>query len=131
MMTTDKQTPTWRQQFTDEYCNAFLKKVIARDAAYLALYTFAGEIIPVPDSGLTIGRDADADVRTDDDYISNRHARLYRDGQQLMIEDLGSTNGTWLNENRVWDKAPLSLDDVIRVGRTRFAVTWVTSEEQG
>jgi pSer/pThr/pTyr-binding forkhead associated (FHA) protein len=48
-----------------------------------------------------------------------------------MIEDLGSTNGTWLNENRAWLKSPLSLDDVIRVGRTRFAVTWVTSEEQG
>ena len=50
---------------------------------------------------IKIGRSADCQLILDDDYVSTRHARIYRSGDGYLVEDLGSTNGTYLNNERL------------------------------
>lgn len=64
---------------------------------------------------LIIGRSATADVVLDDRFLSREHARLFRDGERLMVEDLGSYNGTFLNDTRLTAPAELRPGDVIRL----------------
>lgn len=70
--------------------------------------------------GLSIGRGGDADVRIDDQYASNLHCRLYSRGSSYYVEDLGSTNGTYLNGGRLRGEATLSDLDEIRIGDTEL-----------
>jgi FHA domain len=66
--------------------------------------------------GLVIGRALACDVTIDDSYASGRHARLYdRDGH-VYIEDMNSTNGTYVNGARVQTQQELRVGDVIRIG---------------
>jgi len=78
------------------------------------------------DADLLIGRSApDADGRLGDDpELSRRHARVWRGvDSQLMIEDLGAANGTFVNDLRIAAPRILDLGDVIKVGRTVLRVT--------
>ncbi len=74
-----------------------------------------GERIAV-DVAIVIGRGADCDVSLADTYLSTRHARVANDGGDLTIEDLGSTNGTYVNEELLRGRARLERGDVIQVG---------------
>lgn len=67
-----------------------------------------------------IGNKPPADVVIEGDpYVSTRHARTWRDTEgRVWIEDLGSTNGTFVNERRVWQATGIGPGDVVRVGRT-------------
>ena len=66
--------------------------------------------------GLMIGRALACDITIDDSYASGRHARLYdRDGH-VYIEDLNSTNGTYVNGARLHAQQELRAGDVIRIG---------------
>jgi DNA-binding winged helix-turn-helix (wHTH) protein len=79
------------------------------------------------DSGESIvGRDPAAHVRLDSASVSRRHARLVVEADGLWLEDLGSKNGTWRNEERVTAKAELSNGDEVRFGslRTRVRRAW-------
>jgi anti-anti-sigma factor len=81
-----------------------------------------GRVFPVPPTGLLIGRRADAGVPLDDPEVSRRHAEvLDRDGR-LVLVDLGSSNGTLLNGQRVQGEAPLADGDVLQIGRARLTV---------
>jgi hypothetical protein len=71
------------------------------------------------DGELTFGREG-TDVILDDSEVSRRHAVVRRSGDELEIEDLGSLNGTYLNERKV-EKAALSGGDVVRIGTSTFA----------
>ncbi|MGH9301712.1 MAG: FHA domain-containing protein [Acidimicrobiales bacterium] len=53
-----------------------------------------------------------------DNFVSNRHARIYRNGADYWVEDLGSTNGTYLNAQRLEAAQKLSAGDRVQVGRT-------------
>jgi pSer/pThr/pTyr-binding forkhead associated (FHA) protein len=67
---------------------------------------------------VTIGRGNDSTLVITDDYASTRHARLFpRDGQWL-VEDLGSTNGTYLDRVRVSGPTPVPTGVPIRIGKT-------------
>jgi pSer/pThr/pTyr-binding forkhead associated (FHA) protein len=67
---------------------------------------------------LTVGRAAGCQVTLDDTYVSQLHARVFaRDGQYL-VEDLGSTNGTYLNRNRVTGAIVMKRGDRLQVGNT-------------
>jgi pSer/pThr/pTyr-binding forkhead associated (FHA) protein len=75
------------------------------------------------DDELTIGRSPGCGVPTPDDiYASTLHARLYRQNEQLWIEDLGSTNGTYVNSEKILSAQRLGKGDVLQVGSTVFEV---------
>lgn len=74
------------------------------------------------DGGLTIGRSGDCDLTLQDTYLSSRHARLANDDGDLSIEDLGSTNGTYVNQELVKGRVRLERGDVVQVGGVLFEV---------
>lgn len=65
--------------------------------------------------GATLGR-GDVEIRLEDPFASTRHARIERQGSVLVVEDLGSTNGTYLNEEPLTGPQPLHHGDRIRIG---------------
>lgn len=71
---------------------------------------------------LTLGRAAGCGVRVDDAYTSSIHARLYRQNGTLWVEDLESTNGTWVNAQRIYSPTRLGKGDLLQVGGTVFEV---------
>jgi hypothetical protein len=78
----------------------------------------AGTRITLGDIPITIGRAEDSTLVITDDFASARHARLVpRDGQ-WFVEDLGSTNGTYLDRGKVSGPTPVPLGVPIRIGRT-------------
>jgi pSer/pThr/pTyr-binding forkhead associated (FHA) protein len=78
----------------------------------------SGENVSLDDAPLLIGRGSDAAIRLDDDYVSTRHARIAASGDQWFIEDLGSTNGTYLGSQRLTQPATLQLGSQVRIGKT-------------
>ena len=77
-----------------------------------------GTTVPLGGGPITIGRADDSTLVLTDDYVSTRHARLVPRGEQWVLEDLGSTNGTYLGRQRVTDPVPVPLGAQIRVGKT-------------
>jgi hypothetical protein len=71
--------------------------------------------------GLLIGRGKAASLRLNDPLASGRHARIAPAGEQIMLEDLGSTNGTFLNDVQLSAPAPLSDGDRVRFGDSEFS----------
>ena len=78
----------------------------------------AGEVISLENAPLLIGRGTDAAIRLDDDYVSTRHARIARSGDQWFVEDLGSTNGTYVGSRRITQATAISLGTKVRIGKT-------------
>jgi hypothetical protein len=76
-----------------------------------------GRVFPVADE-LTVGRAAGCGITLDDTYASQLHARVFRRDGQLLVEDLGSTNGTFLNRTKVTGPAVMSRGDRLQVGNT-------------
>ena len=72
---------------------------------------------------LTIGRAAGCQVPLDDSYASQLHARLFRRNGDLLVEDLGSTNGTFLNRKKVSSAVPMRKGDRLQVGKTVLELT--------
>lgn len=70
------------------------------------------------DAPLLIGRGTDAAIRLDDDYVSTRHARVAHSGSDWFVEDLGSTNGTYVGSSRITQATSIGLGVQIRVGKT-------------
>ncbi len=77
------------------------------------IYDLGGDIV--------LGRGDTAEIRLDDPFASSRHARVYEQGKILVIEDLGSTNGTYLNEELLDGPRPLHPGDRVRIGDSEFA----------
>lgn len=69
---------------------------------------------------LTIGRSAESGLVIRDDYTSTHHARLLLWGEEWAIQDLDSTNGTFLDESRVTVPTPVPLNTKVRIGTTSF-----------
>lgn len=74
------------------------------------------------EDAIKIGRSSDCQLILDDDFVSTRHARIYRDGARYLVEDLGSTNGTYMNDERITVPTPFTLSDTLRIGRTLMNV---------
>jgi hypothetical protein len=72
----------------------------------------------VLEGGLSIGRAEANDLSVNDDFMSHMHARILRRGPFFYVEDLGSTNGTFINEQRITETAQLRVRDEIRLGET-------------
>ena len=76
-----------------------------------------GRVIAL-EGGITIGRSDGADLSIGDAFVSHMHARILRRGSYHYVEDLGSTNGTFLNDLRVEHDAQLKVHDSLRIGQT-------------
>ena len=81
--------------------------------------TLTGTTVALQGQTISLGRAHDSTIVLDDDYASSRHARIYpdRDGQWI-VEDLGSTNGTYLDRTRLTTPTPIPLGAAIRIGKT-------------
>jgi len=76
------------------------------------IYDLDGEIV--------MGRGERAEIRLEDPFASSQHARIFERGGTIAIEDLGSTNGTYLNEELLETPRPLHPDDRVRIGDSEF-----------
>jgi pSer/pThr/pTyr-binding forkhead associated (FHA) protein len=81
-----------------------------------------GRTYDVPDE-LTIGRAAGCQIPLEDSYASQLHARVFRRNGDLLVEDLGSTNGTFLNRKKVDSAVPIRKGDRLQVGKTVLELT--------
>lgn len=80
-----------------------------------------GAVIPV-DGQLTIGRKKDNILMLDDVYVSGYHARIYINHGNYVIEDLSSTNGTYVNERKIIKGVSIASGDIIKIGSTVLKV---------
>ena len=78
----------------------------------------AGITVPLANAPILIGRGNDAAIRLDDDYVSTRHARIAASGDQWFVEDLGSTNGTYIGSVRITQPTTIALGTQVRIGKT-------------
>ncbi|GIK39411.1 MAG: hypothetical protein BroJett011_32440 [Chloroflexota bacterium] len=88
-----------------------------------------GRAYAIPPTGLLVGRAGECDLTLDDVQVSRRHARLYWHGSHLLIEDLGSANGTLVNGGPVSGAQPLSEQDLVNIGNSVFLVQGLISRE--
>jgi hypothetical protein len=70
--------------------------------------------------GATLGRSNGADIRVDDPFASSAHARIFTRGDFMYVEDMGSTNGTYLNGRELRSAERLKMADVIRIGDSEY-----------
>jgi pSer/pThr/pTyr-binding forkhead associated (FHA) protein len=73
------------------------------------------------EGSIVLGRGDRAEIRLDDPFASSQHARIYEQGDIVVIEDLQSTNGTYLNEELLQSPRPLHPGDRVRIGESEFA----------
>jgi pSer/pThr/pTyr-binding forkhead associated (FHA) protein len=77
-----------------------------------------GTTLDLTSQPIVIGRARDATLVISDDYASGHHARIYPENGRWIVEDLNSTNGTYLGKQRLTRKTALSVGQPIRIGKT-------------
>jgi pSer/pThr/pTyr-binding forkhead associated (FHA) protein len=77
-----------------------------------------GASVNLAEQQITLGRSNDATLVLNDDYASSRHARIFPQDGQWIVEDLGSTNGTYLDRQKVTRPTPVPVGVPIRIGKT-------------
>jgi pSer/pThr/pTyr-binding forkhead associated (FHA) protein len=78
----------------------------------------SGVSIDLTDQQITLGRANDATLVLNDDYASTHHARIFPQDGQWIVEDLGSTNGTYLDRQKVIRPTPVPVGVPVRIGKT-------------
>jgi pSer/pThr/pTyr-binding forkhead associated (FHA) protein len=78
----------------------------------------AGTRITLDSRPILVGRADDSTLKLDDDYASTRHARISQQGEEWYVEDLGSTNGTYLGAAKVTGPTRVPLGAPVRIGKT-------------
>ncbi|MCA9582791.1 MAG: FHA domain-containing protein, partial [Myxococcales bacterium] len=90
------------------------------DACLVVIYgEDLGRRIPVGRDTITLGRSSKSDVQVDQESVSRNHCQITIEGDHVVLKDLGSTNGTYVND-RVIDSVHLRDGDQVKVGRTIF-----------
>ena len=78
----------------------------------------SGTTVRLGDQPVTLGRSQESTIVLDDDYVSGKHARFFpRDGQ-WYVEDVGSTNGTYIDRTKVTTATPVKIGMPVRIGKT-------------
>lgn len=80
----------------------------------------SGLELDLPQTGLTIGRSSGSGLQIKDDYTSNQHAKIVRWREQWVVQDLGSTNGTFVEGARISESTPVQVGSAVRIGTTTF-----------
>lgn len=78
----------------------------------------AGTSLPLRESGTLVGRSPESALVLEDDFASGRHARIYKGPDGWIVEDLGSTNGTFIGQQRLTAPTPVTAGTEIRFGTT-------------
>ena len=78
----------------------------------------SGTTVRLGDQPVTLGRSQESTIVLDDDYVSGRHARFYQRDGQWLVEDMGSTNGTYLDRTKVTAATPVKIGVPVRIGKT-------------
>ncbi len=78
----------------------------------------SGTTMALGSTSITVGRDPSCTLVLDDSYASTRHARIFPEGGSWYVEDLGSTNGTYLGSERLYGTAALPAGVPVRIGQT-------------
>lgn len=88
--------------------------------AHLAITagSLKGTTLPLGAAPILIGRASTCTIVIDDDYLSARHCRIFPENGQWLVEDLGSTNGTYLGNQKVEDPVPFTIGERVRIGAT-------------
>jgi FHA domain len=86
---------------------------------YVTAGSLAGTSVPLGTQQITLGRAHDSTIVLDDDFASSRHARIFPDPSgQWVVEDLNSTNGTYLDRNKISEPTLVPVGVPIRIGKT-------------
>lgn len=80
--------------------------------------SLAGSSLPLSQAGVLIGRNPDCTLVLEDDFASGRHARIFPRPEGWFLEDLGSTNGTFLGNSKLTRTEQVGVGSVLRIGRT-------------
>lgn len=80
----------------------------------------SGLELDLPETGLSIGRSSGSGLQIKDDYTSSAHAKVVRWRDQWMVQDLGSTNGTYVDGRRITEATPVRVGSSVRIGTTTF-----------
>lgn len=78
-----------------------------------------GSVIPIT-SGITIGRKQDNTLILSDEFVSGNHAKVFINDEECYLEDLNSTNGTYVNSERIKGKVLLEAEDEVKIGTVLF-----------
>ncbi len=81
-----------------------------------------GTIIPIRKSPFVMGRDDDCHLRTANSFVSHRHCELQTDGEKITIRDCNSTNGTFINSEKINSELELHEGDRLKIGSLTFVV---------
>lgn len=77
-----------------------------------------GTSLPLRGNGILIGRNPECALVLDDDYASGRHCRLFPGSDGWLVEDLSSTNGTFIGRDRLTSPQPVEVGTTLRIGKT-------------
>ncbi len=77
-----------------------------------------GTALPLRGNGILVGRNPECALVLDDDYASGRHCRVYPGSDGWLVEDLGSTNGTYMGGERLTAARPVEIGTSLRIGKT-------------
>ncbi|WP_434019760.1 FHA domain-containing protein FhaB/FipA [Paraoerskovia sediminicola] len=80
--------------------------------------TLRGATLPLGSQPILLGRSPGCSLVLDDDYSSSRHAKIYTQSGRWYVEDLGSTNGTYVNESRISGTVEIAPGTPVRIGQT-------------
>ncbi|HET8768585.1 MAG TPA: FHA domain-containing protein, partial [Pedococcus sp.] len=80
--------------------------------------SLTGTSLPLREAGTVIGRNPECALVLDDDFASGRHARVFHRDGAWFVEDLGSTNGTWLGTQRLTEPVRVEAGTSLRIGKT-------------
>ena len=108
-----------QQRRRDEPDEGMLGAMAPRLEVIAALGHEPGTVFDLSQSA-TMGRGDHADIRVDDPFASSAHARIFQRGDFMHVEDMGSTNGTYLNGRQLRDAERLKVADVIRIGDSEY-----------
>lgn len=77
-----------------------------------------GSAVPLGDTAVIVGRSSTCSLVLDDDYSSSRHARFFQEHGQWYVEDLNSTNGTFLDGQRISNPTPVATGQGVKIGQS-------------
>jgi len=79
------------------------------------------QIVQIPEAGLLIGRSSSCDLRLEDEFTSAEHCKISVENGTFFIEDMGSTNGTFIDGEQIDRKSPISAGQKVQIGVTVIA----------